>query len=182
MLGFRLDKETIISRDVLTCLIAFVLLMLSAIYTSCRNASSSLDAIYQHNLGNALLFIFFGSMISLVIAYMLVYKLGLFCGILFDVCYIKYYLSDTLDSLVEYTDDEYLKMICTGAIPFIDDEYIDELDYKIKYVNIGYKQYLHLQSMIDSKKCMEEQERLAYIREKYENSRLFKSNKLYLGK
>jgi hypothetical protein len=25
-------------------------------------------------------------------------------------------------------------MICTGAIPFIDDEYIDELDYTVKCV------------------------------------------------
>lgn len=36
--------------------------------------------------------------------------------------------------------------------------------------------------MIDSKMCMEEQERLAYTREKYENSRLFKKSKIYLGK
>lgn len=180
MLGFRLEKETIIRRDVLTCLIAFVLLMLSAIYTSCRNASSSLDAIYQHNLGNDLLFIFFGSMISLVIAYMLVYKLGLFCGSLFDVCYVKYYLSDTLDSLVEYTDDEYLKMICTGAIPFIDDEYIDELDYTVKCVKVDFNEYGLLYRMINNKKLMEEQERLAYTREKYENSRLFRKSKIYL--
>ena len=31
MLGFRLDKETIISRDVLTCVISFVILFLLAI-------------------------------------------------------------------------------------------------------------------------------------------------------
>ena len=59
---------------------------------------------------------------------------------------------------------------------------IDELDYKIKYVNIGYKEYLHLQSMIDSKKCVEEHERMTKLRRNYENSKLFKSNKLYLGK
>ena len=101
---------------------------------------------------------------------------------MFDAYYIKYYISDTLDSLVEYTDDEYLKMICTGAIPFIDDEYIDELDYTVKCVKVDFNEYGLLYRMIKNKKRMEEQEKMTKLRRNYENSKLFKSNKLYLGK
>lgn len=181
MLGFRLEKETIISRDVLTASIAFVLMLLFAIYFDNRNASSSLDDICSYSLGNTLLFIIFGTISAFCIAYMVVCLLGLFCSRLFDAYYIKYYISDTLDSLVEYTDDEYLKMICSGAIPFIDDEYIDELDYTVKCVKVDFNEYGLLHRMINNKKRMEEQERLAYTREKYENSKLFKKSKIYLG-
>lgn len=178
MLGFRLEKETIIRRDVLTCLIAFVLLMLSAIYKTCRDASSSLDAIYSCNLGNDLLFIFFGSMISLVISYMLIYRLGMFRGSLFDVCYIKYYLSDTLDNHVEYTDDEYLNAVYNGEIPFIDDEYVEELDYTVKYIKVNLKEYNNIERMIYNKKCTEEQKRMAKLRRQYESGYV---PKVFLG-
>ena len=178
MIGFRLEKNTIISRDVLTCLIAFVLLMLSAIYTSCRNASSSLDAIYQHNLGNDLLFILFGSMISLVIAYMLVYRLGLFCGSLFYVCCIKYYLSDTIDNHVEHSDNDYLNAVYSGEIPFIDDEYVDKLGYTVKCVKIDKKEYENICSMIADKKRVMEMEELARLMKQYEKDGV---PKIYLG-
>lgn len=51
--------------------------------------------------------------------------------------------------------DEYLKMICTGAIPFIDDEYIDELDYTVKCVKVDFNEYGLLYRMINNKKRME---------------------------
>lgn len=179
MIGFRLYKKTIIKRDILTVSIAFVLLFLSAIYMDSRNASSSLDGIYSHNLGNDLLFIFFGSMISLVIAYMLVYKLGLFCGSLFDVCCIKYYLSDTLDNHVEHSDNDYLNAVYSGEIPFIDDEYVEELDYTVRYVKVNLKEYNNIESMIYNKKCTEEQKRMAKLRKQYESGYV---PKIFLGK
>ena len=72
MIGFRLEKNTIISRDVLTASIAFVLMLLFAIYFDSRNASSSLDDICSYNLGNTLLFIIFGTIYAFCIAYMVV--------------------------------------------------------------------------------------------------------------
>ena len=182
MLGFRLYKKTIIKRDILTVSIAFVLLFLSAIYMDSRNASSSLDVICLPNLGSGLLFIIFGTLSALFIAHIIVCVLILFCNSLFDAYCIKYYLSDTLDNIVEHTDDDYLKMIYTGDIPYIDDEYIDELDYSIKYVKVDSKKYENLQSLIYSKKRMEEHEKMTKLRRKYENSKIFKENKLYLGK
>ena len=152
-------------------------MLLSCIYLSIKY--TSFDKLYSLGLFRDLLYIIVGTISEIAISYAIMGILELFYGSLFTIYSIKYYISDTSE---EPSDDSLLGMIHTGAIPFIDDEYIDELDYKIKYVNIGYKQYLHLQSMIDSKKCMEEQERLAYTREKYENSRLFKKSKIYLGK
>lgn len=152
-------------------------MLLLCIYLSIKY--QSLDKIYSVGLFRDLLYITVGTISAVSISYAIMGILELFYGSLFTIYSIKYYISDTSE---EPSDDSLLGMIHTGAIPFIDDEYIDELDYKIKYVDIGYKEYLHLQSRIDSKMCMEEQERLAYTREKYENSRLFKKSKIYLGK
>jgi hypothetical protein len=177
MIGFRLEKKIIISRDVIAISIAFVLMLLLCIYLSIKY--SSLDKLYSVGLFRDLLYITVGTISAVSISYAIIGILELFYGSLFTIYSIKYYISDTSE---EPSDDSLLGMIYTVAIPFIDDEYIDELDYKIKYVDIGYKEYLHLQSMIDSKRCMEEHERMTKLRRNYENSKLFKSNKLYLVK
>lgn len=177
MIGFRLEKNTIISRDAIAIAISFVFMLLSCIYLSIKY--TSFDKLYSLGLFRDLLYIIVCTISEIAISYAIVGILELFYGSLFTIYSIKYYISDTSE---EPSDDSLLGMIHTGAIPFIDDEYIDELDYKIKYVEVGYKEYLHLQSMIDSKMCMEEQEKMTKLRRNYENSKLFKSNKLYLGK
>lgn len=177
MIGFRLEKKTIVSRDAIAIAISFVLMLLSGIILSIKY--QSLDKIYSVGLFRDLLYITVGTISAVSISYAIIGILELFYGSLFTIYSIKYYISDTSE---EPSDDSLLGMIHTGAIPFIDDEYIDELDYKIKYVEVGYKEYLHLQSMIDSKKYTKEHERITKLRRNYENSKLFKSNKIYLGK
>ena len=175
MLGFRLDKETIISRDVLTCVISFVILFLLAIYCDSRHSSLSADYL-DYSWWNVYLFMF-GGLAIFILVYTIVYILYRFNNRLFDAYYIKYYISD---KSVNQSDASLLNMIYNGAIPFIDDESIEELGYKVKYVKVSLKEYESLLRAINSKKCREEQERLAYNREKYENSRLFKKSKIYL--
>lgn len=177
MLGFRLEKETVISQDILTCIVSFVILFLLAVYCGSRHSLSGADYL-NYSWWN-IYYMVFGGLAIFIIVYTIVHILYRFYSWLFNAYYIKYYISG---DLVGHSDDTLLNMIYTGAIPYIDDESIEELGYKVKYVKVSSKEYESLLRAINHKKCMEEQERMEKVREKYESGRLFRQSKIYLGK
>ena len=118
MLGFRLEKKIIISRDVIAIAISFVFMLLSCIYLSIKY--TSFDKLYSLGLFRDLLYIIVGTISEIAISYAIIGILELFYGSSFTIYSIKYYISDTSE---EPSDDSLLGMIHTGAIPFIDDEY-----------------------------------------------------------
>jgi lipoprotein len=173
MLGFRLEKKTIVSRDAIAIAIYFVFMLLSCIYLSIKY--QSLDKIYSVGLFRDLLYITVGTISAVSISYAIVGILELFYGSLFTIYSIKYYISDTSE---EPSDDSLLGMIHTGAIPFIDDEYVDKLGYTVKCVKIDKKEYENICSMIADKKRVMEMEELARLMNQYEKDGV---PKIYLG-
>ena len=135
--------------DLLFVTIAFIIMLSMCIYGESGN--SVFDRVNLDFPYKPLFPIIVSAVVALGVAYAIVKTLSIFCNGLFDVNYIKYYLSD---KSVEQSDASLINMIYNGAIPFIDDESIEELDYRVKYVKVSLKEYESLLRAINNKKCI----------------------------
>ena len=175
MLGFRLEKKSRINSDTIFFILLFVYtvvfsFLFFSISMPVEFGGSLLDGIAKFSVCLLL-----GLLFSVLISSVSTYSFSQLLGWLFRDYYIRYYISDTS---CDITWDNLLDKICNGTLPFIDDESIDKLGYKVKDVKILKEEYNIIHKMIEDKKLASEQEELAKIRKKYEEDGI---SKIYLG-
>jgi hypothetical protein len=174
MLGFRLEKKSRIDSDVLfyILIIVYTVVFFLLIYTnmSVDSGGNLLDKVVKFSVCLLL-----GLLLSVFTSAVSTYSFSELFGWLFRDYYIRYYISDaSLDIII----DNLLDKICNGTIPFIDDESINVLGYRVKDVKILKEEYNIIHNMIEAKRLATEQEELAKVRKKYEEDGV---PKIYLG-
>lgn len=170
MIGFRLERKNNFNTNIIARVMSLLLATFITTGIFLNDESSSLsDKEYK---------VILTVLVCCIMA--LVVTTGICACLyeLFDSCYVKYYISE--ESTVEYDDARFLVMLTfIGEIPFLPDNYIDTLGYKVKSVKIGEKEYNSIQSMINAKKMTEERYSIDKLREQYERDGI---EKIYLGK